>query len=89
MLYQTLIGVWPAGTDSTADSLAAVAADILPRVEGWLVKALREGKRRSNWWCRTPPMKPPVPRSCAPFWGRRRSFRPHWTGSCAGLPPPP
>ncbi|MEN2977838.1 malto-oligosyltrehalose synthase (plasmid) [Tistrella bauzanensis] len=49
MLYQTLIGVWPEGTDSTADSLAAVAADILPRVEGWLVKALREGKRRSNW----------------------------------------
>lgn len=49
MLYQTLIGVWPAGLDATRAARNTAAGEILPRVEAWWRKALREGKRRSNW----------------------------------------
>jgi (1->4)-alpha-D-glucan 1-alpha-D-glucosylmutase len=45
-IYQTLVGAWPIGLD--ADDTAGVAA-YLSRVQGWLVKALREGKRHSDW----------------------------------------
>jgi (1->4)-alpha-D-glucan 1-alpha-D-glucosylmutase len=49
MLYQTLIGLWPAGLDATRAARNTAAGEILPRVEAWWRKALREGKRRSNW----------------------------------------
>lgn len=48
MLYQTLIGAWP-------DDMRAVDDDLRPlerlaqRVIEWQRKALREGKRRSDW----------------------------------------
>ena len=46
MIYQTLVGAWPLDLDpQDADGLAALQK----RVEGWLEKALREGKRRSGW----------------------------------------
>ncbi|HEX6012894.1 MAG TPA: malto-oligosyltrehalose synthase, partial [Geminicoccaceae bacterium] len=45
-LYQTLVGVWPAGLDPT--NAGGVAA-LRERLEGWLTKALREGKERSDW----------------------------------------
>jgi (1->4)-alpha-D-glucan 1-alpha-D-glucosylmutase len=45
-LYQTLLGAWPIGLD--ADDATGVAA-YLERVSAWLVKALREGKRHSDW----------------------------------------
>lgn len=45
-LYQTLLGVWPADLGPTdAEALKGLAE----RVQGWLVKALREGKERSGW----------------------------------------
>lgn len=45
-LYQTLIGTWPADLDiDDAPALAALAA----RVEGAVIKAVREGKQRSSW----------------------------------------
>ncbi len=40
MLFQTLLGVWP--PDGQFDGLKA-------RVSAWLTKALREGKRHTNW----------------------------------------
>jgi len=45
-IYQTLLGAWPIGLD--ADDADGVAA-YLARIEGWLVKSLREGKRNSDW----------------------------------------
>src|SRR3712207_2651247 len=45
-LYQTLVGVWPAGLEP-AD--AGGVAALRERLEGWLTKALREGKERSDW----------------------------------------
>jgi (1->4)-alpha-D-glucan 1-alpha-D-glucosylmutase len=45
-IYQTLLGAWPMDLD--ADDAPRVAP-FLARVEGWLVKALREGKRHSDW----------------------------------------
>lgn len=45
-IYQTLLGAWPIGLDP--DDAAGVTA-YLARVKGWLVKALREGKRHSDW----------------------------------------
>jgi malto-oligosyltrehalose synthase len=45
-LYQTLVGVWPAGLEPTdADGVAALRE----RLAGWLTKALREGKEHSDW----------------------------------------
>jgi (1->4)-alpha-D-glucan 1-alpha-D-glucosylmutase len=46
MLYQTLIGSWP--LDLAADDAAGLAA-YRERVAGWLEKAIREAKRRSEW----------------------------------------
>ena len=46
MIYQTLVGAWPLGLDpQDADGLAALRE----RIEEWLQKALREGKRRSGY----------------------------------------
>lgn len=46
MLYQSLVGVWPLMlAPDDRDELAALAQ----RLEGYLIKALREGKERSDW----------------------------------------
>ncbi len=46
MIYQTLVGAWPLDLQpDDADGLAAYRK----RIEGWLEKSLREGKRRSEW----------------------------------------
>ncbi|MEP9380281.1 malto-oligosyltrehalose synthase [Aquabacter sp. CN5-332] len=46
MLYQTLIGAWPLNlSPEDVDGLA----DYAERVAGWQLKALREGKGRTNW----------------------------------------
>jgi (1->4)-alpha-D-glucan 1-alpha-D-glucosylmutase len=45
-LCQTLVGAWPMGLEpADADGVAA----FLARIAEWLPKALREGKRRSDW----------------------------------------
>ncbi len=46
MMYQTLVGAWPLDLDP-ADGAGVEALG--KRIGGWLEKALREGKRRSNW----------------------------------------
>jgi (1->4)-alpha-D-glucan 1-alpha-D-glucosylmutase len=46
MLYQSLLGAWPAGL-SPEDG--AALGTLRERLEGWLRKALREGKERSDW----------------------------------------
>ncbi len=46
MLYQTLVGAWPAGL-STGDSQGVAA--LAKRVAGWQQKALREAKLYSSW----------------------------------------
>lgn len=45
-LYQTLVGVWPLGLDINA---AEQLDELRERVAGWKIKALREGKERSDW----------------------------------------
>lgn len=45
-IYQTLLGAWPIDLDP--DDAPRVTA-FLARIEAWLVKALREGKRHSDW----------------------------------------
>jgi len=45
-LYQTLIGAWPM---TLAPDDADGVGDLVGRVQGWLVKALREAKTRSEW----------------------------------------
>lgn len=45
MLYQALAGVWPASGAPDAEALA----DIEPRFIGFVEKALREAKLRTNW----------------------------------------
>jgi len=45
-LYQTLVGAWPLGLDpADRDGVGRFAA----RIEGWLLKALREAKLRTDW----------------------------------------
>jgi len=44
LIYQTLLGAWPAQADD-AHALAGLGA----RLEGYLVKAVREAKRRTSW----------------------------------------
>jgi (1->4)-alpha-D-glucan 1-alpha-D-glucosylmutase len=47
MLYQTLAGAWPLTLDAAdRDAVRAFGE----RVWAWWHKALREGKRRSQWW---------------------------------------
>jgi (1->4)-alpha-D-glucan 1-alpha-D-glucosylmutase len=44
--YQTLVGVWPVGLDALdADPIAELAK----RVDGYMLKAVREGKEHSSW----------------------------------------
>ncbi|MEZ3498647.1 malto-oligosyltrehalose synthase [Pantoea sp. KPR_PJ] len=45
MLYQALAGVWPASGAPDAEALAAIE----PRFIGFVEKALREAKLRTNW----------------------------------------
>jgi malto-oligosyltrehalose synthase len=44
--YQSLIGAWPPGLQ--ADDGPGLSA-LVGRLEGWQIKALREGKQRSDW----------------------------------------
>ncbi|MFC0408592.1 malto-oligosyltrehalose synthase [Roseomonas elaeocarpi] len=46
MLYQTLVGAWPLDLDPSDEK--GVEA-LITRVAAWQEKALREGKRRSEW----------------------------------------
>ncbi|UPG74074.1 malto-oligosyltrehalose synthase [Roseomonas gilardii subsp. gilardii] len=46
MLYQTLVGAWPLDLDPTDEQ---GVQDLIQRVAAWQEKALREGKRRSEW----------------------------------------
>ncbi len=50
LLYQTLVGIWPAelvGTDGPA--FASALASLRPRVVDYMRKAVREGQSRSSW----------------------------------------
>ena len=44
--YQSLVGAWP--LELRVDDGAGVA-ELRARLQGWLLKALREGKERSDW----------------------------------------
>ena len=46
MLYQSLVGAWPVELDPGD---AAGLEGLGGRLEGWLLKSLREGKERSDW----------------------------------------
>jgi len=46
ILYQTLIGAWPAGADPRDTAWLASFRD---RILAWQTKAIREAKRRSRW----------------------------------------
>ncbi|MBS0603089.1 MAG: malto-oligosyltrehalose synthase [Proteobacteria bacterium] len=46
MLYQMLVGIWPAGATPPD---AATLAVLRERLGGWQLKALREAKRHSHW----------------------------------------
>lgn len=45
-LYQALVGAWP--LDLAPDDRDGLA-ELRQRIEGWQIKALREGKERSDW----------------------------------------
>jgi (1->4)-alpha-D-glucan 1-alpha-D-glucosylmutase len=46
LFYQMLVGAWPPGLDpADAESVAALAE----RIDGAMVKSVREGKERSSW----------------------------------------
>jgi (1->4)-alpha-D-glucan 1-alpha-D-glucosylmutase len=83
MLYQTLIGSWP--LDLAPDDRVGLEA-YRERVAGWLEKAVREAKRRSEWaapnepyeaacrdflaQCLDPDRSAPIAREIAEFAGR-------------------
>lgn len=46
ILYQTLVGAWPAGDDPLEHRITPAFRD---RVAAWQVKALREAKRHTSW----------------------------------------
>ena len=46
VLYQTLVGVWPA-----AGANAAEREGLRERVQAYMLKAVREAKRQSSWLC--------------------------------------
>jgi (1->4)-alpha-D-glucan 1-alpha-D-glucosylmutase len=46
MLYQSLIGAWPLELDPSDE---AGVEELIKRLAAWQEKALREGKRRSEW----------------------------------------
>ena len=43
LLYQTLVGIWPTGADSSA------AGEFRQRVTDYMLKAVKEGKVRTSW----------------------------------------
>jgi (1->4)-alpha-D-glucan 1-alpha-D-glucosylmutase len=47
LLYQTVLGVWPAGGDG--EPSAAALAVLADRVEGYMLKAAREAKLQTSW----------------------------------------
>jgi (1->4)-alpha-D-glucan 1-alpha-D-glucosylmutase len=49
MIYQTLLGSWPMELVGQTDPDQGALAGYRERVAAYLVKALREGKRRSTW----------------------------------------
>jgi (1->4)-alpha-D-glucan 1-alpha-D-glucosylmutase len=49
MLYQTLIGSWPLEMLEGGTGGEAVRTEYIQRVQGYLVKALHEGKVNSSW----------------------------------------
>ncbi len=50
LLYQTLVGIWPAElVDSDGPALESGLASLRPRVVGYMRKAVREGQSRSSW----------------------------------------
>ncbi len=49
LLYQTLLGSWPADTAPGVLPPAPLRSAYGERVAGWLLKAVREGKQRSSW----------------------------------------
>lgn len=46
LFYQTLAGAWPMGLDIADDGALSAFAG---RIEGWLEKAMREAKLRTDW----------------------------------------
>jgi (1->4)-alpha-D-glucan 1-alpha-D-glucosylmutase len=47
-LYQALLAIWPTEDDGV-EFAASVPTTLVERLEGYLIKAVREAKRRSNW----------------------------------------
>ncbi|RZT39585.1 malto-oligosyltrehalose synthase [Cupriavidus agavae] len=47
MLYQTLVGAWPADGDALNDEGAQRA--LIDRIQAWQQKAIREAKRHGSW----------------------------------------
>lgn len=49
MVYQTLLGAWPVDLADPIASHAAALASFCGRVQGTVLKAIREAKRRTSW----------------------------------------
>jgi len=49
LFYQTLVGVWPQGLGEGANPKPGAMEDLHGRVEAYMIKAVKEGKSRSNW----------------------------------------
>jgi (1->4)-alpha-D-glucan 1-alpha-D-glucosylmutase len=51
LFYQTVIGIWPAPDPNNVDQLPAseVLTGIRQRIEGYMLKAVREAKTRTSW----------------------------------------
>jgi (1->4)-alpha-D-glucan 1-alpha-D-glucosylmutase len=48
-IYQTLVGAWPAELVGRADLTEAEIAPFLERIQGAVIKSIREAKRRTSW----------------------------------------
>jgi (1->4)-alpha-D-glucan 1-alpha-D-glucosylmutase len=51
LLYQTLVGAWPAALAARRDTVAELPDDFVPRIRSYMTKALREAKQKSSWIC--------------------------------------
>jgi len=49
LLYQTLIGVWPADSRCTQPEIRNLKSEIIERVSTYMVKALKESKAHTSW----------------------------------------
>jgi len=51
LFYQTMVGIWPAPDPSEPSQLPApeVLTDLRERIEGYMLKAVREAKIRTSW----------------------------------------